>query len=158
MNACMIFEWGTCGSRGLSDAQVLLTSDYIGLPKLFSHRRGMIKRCMVWYATFFPQTYPLVTEHQTFSRNWLLNKAKYEIFIPQDHTMAAYVPTMFCWWFELKISDWINCQWNSATQVTVPNFSDLFQRIAVGDPWKVKLLYESDRILRDTSANLGGGG
>ena len=143
---------------GLADAQALLASDTIGFPQFFSHGRGMIKRCMVWYATFFPSTHPLIAEHQDFLSEWLLNEAEYEILIPQDRTMATYVPTMFCRWFQLRLSDWINRQWNSATQIAVPTFTDLFRRIAVGDPWEVKLPYKYDRILRDASAHNSGGG
>ena len=113
---------------------------------------------MVWYATFIPPTHPLIAEHQSFLSEWLLNEAEYEILIPQDRTMATYIPTMFCRWFQLRLSDWINRQWNSATKIPVPTFTELFCRISVGDPWEVKLPYKYDRILREASANLGGGG
>ena len=37
---------------GLADAQILLANDTVGLPQLSSHGRGMVKRDMVWFATF----------------------------------------------------------------------------------------------------------
>ena len=154
---------------GLSDAQVLLASDTIVFPQLFSHGRGMIKRNMIWYGTFLPSNHPLIYEHQAFLNNWLLNEAEYEILTPQDSAMAHFVPTMFCRWFQLRLSNYINRQWGSATTIDVPDFCELFRRIDVGDPWEVRLPARYDRMLRSAAGgssrgnnegdvNRGGGG
>lgn len=37
---------------GLADTHVLLLSDSIGFLQLASHGKFMVKRCIVWYATF----------------------------------------------------------------------------------------------------------
>ena len=39
-------------NAGLSDAQALLASDTIAIPQIFSVGRGMLKRSMIWFATF----------------------------------------------------------------------------------------------------------
>jgi len=48
---------------GLADAHVLLANNVIGFPQLTSHGQGMIKRCMMWYATFLGNAQPLVDQH-----------------------------------------------------------------------------------------------
>ena len=58
------FVNGGQAGAGLADAQALLASDPIGFPQLSSHGRGMIKRCMVWCATFFGTNRPIVHQHQ----------------------------------------------------------------------------------------------
>ena len=48
------YDFGNGGQvgAGLTYAQVLLSNDSVGFLQLFSHGRGMIKRCMMWYTTF----------------------------------------------------------------------------------------------------------
>ena len=53
--------------------------------------------------------------------------------------MATYVPTMFCRWFQMRLTDYINRQWGTAATVGVPDFGVLFQRIDIGDPWETRL-------------------
>ena len=147
---------------GLADAQVLLANDTIGFPQLTSHGRGMIKRCMVWYATFLGNAQPLVDQHQEFIDTWMLNEAEYEVMVPTDRSMATFVPTMFCRWFQLRLTDYINRQWRSSVNIAIPDFQDLFRRIEVGDPWEVKLPLQYDRMLQggvnDAGGNERGGG
>ena len=130
---------GGQASAGLADAQLLMAADSIGFPQLSSHGRGMLKRCMVWYATFLPETHPLIDGFREFIETWILNEAEYEILVPLDAGMATYVPTMFCRWFQLRLTDYINRQWGTAATVGVPDFGVLFQRIDIGDPWETRL-------------------
>ena len=147
---------------GLADAQVLLANDVIGFPQLTSHGRGMIKRCMVWYATFLGNAQPLIDQHQEFIDTWMLNEAEYEVMVPLDRSMATFIPTMFCRWFQLRLTDYINRQWRTSVDVTIPDFQDLFRRIEVGDPWEVRLPLQYDRMLHggenSASSNEIGGG
>ena len=76
----------------------------------------MIKRCMVWLATFLGTNRPIVHQHQEFIDTWLLNESEYEVMVPQDAAMATYIPTLFCRWFQLRLSDYLNRQWNSANR------------------------------------------
>ena len=138
---------------GLVDAQVLLANDLIGFPQLFSHGRGMIKRYMIWYATFIGDNHPLVVQHLELLEEWLLNEAEYKVLIPQDAAMATFLPTIFCRWFQLRLSDYINCQWRSAGIVNVPDFGELFRRIDIGDPWEVRLPTRYDQMLRASGGN-----
>ena len=105
-----IYDYVNSGQAGagLADAQVLLANDVIGFPQLMSHGRGMIKRCMVWYATFLGDNHPVIQQHQDFIDTWVLNEAEYEVMTPIDTSMSTFVPTMFCRWFQLRLTDYIN--------------------------------------------------
>ena len=111
----------------MADAQALLANDTIGFPQLVSHGRGMVKRCMVWHATFLGDNHPIVHQHQEFINIWALNEAEYEVIVPQDRAMSTFIPTMFCRWFQLRLSDYVARQWRSPVDIAVHNFQDLFQ-------------------------------
>ena len=134
-------------SAGLGDAQILLNADNLALPQLFSHARGMIQRCMVWYSVFLGESHPLVQGHQIFLHDMLTGEATYEIIIPTNIRMIRYVPTLFVRWFQLRMTNWLNRQWISPQKISVPMFEDLFERIAVGDAWEPRLPLQYARIV-----------
>jgi len=91
----------------------------------------------------------LITDHQSFIDKWL---AEYKILVPQNATMATYVPTMFCRWFQLRVTDYSNCQWSSASNADLPDFKLLFQTTEIGDPWEVRLPLGYGRMLCGNNA------
>ena len=98
-----------------------------------------MKICMVWYATFCGNTQPIIEQHQKFIDTQVLNEVEYGVMVPSSRGMATFIPTMFCRWFQLRLSDYVSRQWKSIADIAVPDFQDLFRRIEIGDPWEVKL-------------------
>lgn len=89
------FVTGQHASVGLADAQVLLSTDTVALPQMFSMGRGMVSRSMIWLATFLGGGHDIIEEHQVFLDKWLLNLAEYKLLIPRDRRMHTLVPTLF---------------------------------------------------------------
>ena len=163
------FVTGQHAGASLADTQTLMGAESLSLPQLFSHARGLIQRCRVWYATFFGYDHPVVEGHTKFVEAMLLGEAEYEILIPSNNYMKHFVPTLFVRYFQLRLCNWLNRQWRSQMIVDAPDFCDLFERIAVGEQWepRLPLKYElalqrsaggTDTLMVGSSGNNGGVG
>ena len=145
------FVTGQNAGAALSKAQQLLATDIVSFPQLFSQARGMLKRSMVWFATFFGVDHPLVHQHVTFLTQLLSGEATYEILQVSDARMQRHVPTLFLRWFQLRLCHWMNTQWASPTTVPVPDFTSVFQKIAVGESWEPRLPLQYELALQRVS-------
>ena len=150
------FVTGQHANAGLADAQLLLATDTVSLPQMFSMGRGMITRCMVWFATFLGSDHDIVEDHQVFLQDWLLREAEYELIIPRDERMRMMVPTLFVRWFQIRLTVWLDSQWRSPRDVQTPDFHKLFTRIELGEAWEPTLPLKYDRMIRKLNQQSGG--
>ena len=126
----------------------------------------MLKRSMVWFATFFGTDHPIVTQHVAFLTELLRDESTYEVLQVSDSRLQRHVPAFFLRWFQLRFCHWMNTQWASPVVIPVPNVTEVFQKIAVGEAWEPQLPLQYELALRrvpmppgsNNFMSLGGGG
>ena len=85
-------------NAGLVNVQLLLSNDAVDLTQLLSHTKGMVKRWMVWFATFLGDKHPLVEGRQLFLEQCMTHEVGYKLLVQVNRRMLTLVPTPFVPW------------------------------------------------------------
>ncbi len=128
------------GAPGLADAEAIMNPGPNIYPVTFAQTRHTIQRTIA-------STHPLLYRNEAHPHDLLVNAIDFvDLFTQREAVLEqtaprmghdrSMMPALILRWFQLRWSLWFVKQWNSATPVPAPHFTDLFEQMDVDAPWE----------------------
>jgi hypothetical protein len=126
--------WGEA-APSLADSQAVMSANEVHIPITTLQARMTLQRFLVLLYALLGGQHQLVQAYQAFYEQFLAGEPELERAHPTNPVHYYIVPVLLVRWVQLRISYWFQNQSMQNYLVPVPNFMDLYEKIALNEDW-----------------------
>jgi hypothetical protein len=126
-------------SPSLQDIQAIIGKSKVSLARTFVELEASLKMFHIYLHTFYGPGHPVTTSWRNFIARSSNEHRKLQCYVAKTPRHQLLVPAMVQHWCKLRFAYYVESQWNTNAPAHVPNFEELWQKIATGEQWECQL-------------------
>jgi hypothetical protein len=127
--------FGGEAAPSLADSQAVMSANDVHIPATTLQARITLQRFLVLLHALLGGHHQLVQAYQAFYEQFLAREPELERAHPTNPVHYYIVPALLVRWVQLRVSYWFQNQSMQNYLVPVPNFLDLYEKIALNEDW-----------------------